>query len=187
MKIAVYGVNAEIIVLATQLDLHREFYTARQRAAPPHPVPVLSLPHTTTTDLPGIRQALAATRHLLEMYRRALPDDKTRRRLQRLDRRLLDVAAQLDRITTPKNEERLAGQLPLEVLTWRGLVTYYVLFFIELGARRVCLGGITRHPDAGWMEQVAQRQHAGQRIFERLPLPAARPRPEVLPRVSGDP
>jgi hypothetical protein len=34
------------------------------------------------------------------MYRRGLPDDKTRRRLQRLDRRLLDVAAQLDRITT---------------------------------------------------------------------------------------
>ena len=44
----------------------------------------------------------------------------------------------------------------LEVLTWRGLVTYYVLFFIEIGTRRVCLGGITRHPDAGWMEQVAR-------------------------------
>ena len=47
-----------------------------------------------------IRQALAATRHLLEMYRRGLPEEKTRRRLQRLDRRLLDVAVQLDRITT---------------------------------------------------------------------------------------
>jgi len=35
-------------------------------------------------------------------------------------------------------------------------VTYYVLFFIELGTRRVCLGGIKRHPDAGWMEQVAR-------------------------------
>jgi hypothetical protein len=34
------------------------------------------------------------------IYRRALPDEKTRRRLQRLDRRLLDVAAQLDRSTT---------------------------------------------------------------------------------------
>jgi hypothetical protein len=33
------------------------------------------------------------------MYRRGLPDEKTRRRLQRLDRRLLDVALQLDRIT----------------------------------------------------------------------------------------
>ena len=44
----------------------------------------------------------------------------------------------------------------VEVLTWRGLVTYYVLFFIAVGTRRVCLGGITRHPDAGWMEQVAR-------------------------------
>ena len=87
-------------VEVTQLDLHREFCTARQRAAPPHQVPVLSLPHTSTTDLPGIRQALAATRHLLEMYRRGLSDEKNRRRLQRLDRRLLDVAVQLDRITT---------------------------------------------------------------------------------------
>jgi putative transposase len=35
-------------------------------------------------------------------------------------------------------------------------VTYYILFFIEIGCRRVCLGGITRHPDADWMEQVAR-------------------------------
>jgi hypothetical protein len=34
-------------------------------------------------------------------------------------------------------------------------VTYYVLFFIEVGSRRVSLGGITRHPDSSWMEQVA--------------------------------
>ena len=44
----------------------------------------------------------------------------------------------------------------VEVLTWRGLVTYYVLFFMEVGSRRVSLGGITRHPDSGWMEQVAR-------------------------------
>ena len=44
----------------------------------------------------------------------------------------------------------------VEVLTWRGLVTYYVLFFIEVGSRRVSLGGITRHPDSCWMEQVAR-------------------------------
>ena len=43
-----------------------------------------------------------------------------------------------------------------EVLTWRGLVTYYVLFFIEVDSRRVSLGGITRHPDSCWMEQVAR-------------------------------
>src|SRR5215469_14952561 len=44
----------------------------------------------------------------------------------------------------------------VEVLTWRGLVTYYVLFFIEVGSRRVSLGGITRHPESSWMQQVAR-------------------------------
>jgi hypothetical protein len=87
-------------VEVTQQDLQREFHTAHQHAASPHRVPVLSVPHSATTDLPGIRQALAATRHLLEMYRRGLPDEKTRRRLQRLDRRLLDITVQLDHITT---------------------------------------------------------------------------------------
>src|ERR1700686_5609405 len=45
----------------------------------------------------------------------------------------------------------------VEVLTWRGLVTYYVLFFIHLGRRRVRVAGITRHPDQEWMEQIARR------------------------------
>jgi hypothetical protein len=87
-------------VQVTQQDLQREFHTARQHAAEPHQVPVLSPPNCpTSADPPGIRQAIAATRHLLEMYRRGLPDQKTRRRLQRLGRRLLAVAEQLDRIT----------------------------------------------------------------------------------------
>ena len=33
----------------------------------------------------------------------------------------------------------------VEVLTLRGLVTYYVLFFIRLESRRVEIAGITRH------------------------------------------
>jgi hypothetical protein len=44
----------------------------------------------------------------------------------------------------------------VEVLLWRGLVTYHILFFIELESRRVSIGGITRHPDACWMQQVAR-------------------------------
>ena len=44
----------------------------------------------------------------------------------------------------------------VEVLTWRGLVTYYVLFFIHLESRRVSLAGITRHPDQAWMQQMAR-------------------------------
>ena len=44
----------------------------------------------------------------------------------------------------------------VEVLTWRGLVTYYVLFFVHLESRRVSVAGITRHPDQEWMEQIAR-------------------------------
>jgi putative transposase len=44
----------------------------------------------------------------------------------------------------------------VEVLTWRGLVTYYVLFFIHLDSRRVSIAGITDHPDVYWMRQVAR-------------------------------
>jgi len=44
----------------------------------------------------------------------------------------------------------------VEVLTWRGLVTYYVLFFIHLESRRVSVAGITRHPDEAWMQQMAR-------------------------------
>lgn len=44
----------------------------------------------------------------------------------------------------------------VEVLSWRGLLTYYVLFFIHLESRRVSVAGITRHPDQEWMEQIAR-------------------------------
>ena len=88
-------------VQVTQLDLQREFHSARQRATQPHQVPARSIPNCpTSADLPGIRQAITATRHLLEMFRRGLTNEKTRRRLQRLDQRLLEVALQLDRIIT---------------------------------------------------------------------------------------
>jgi hypothetical protein len=43
-----------------------------------------------------------------------------------------------------------------EVLTLRGLVTYYVLFFIHLESRRVDISGITVHPDEPWMKQIAR-------------------------------
>ena len=44
----------------------------------------------------------------------------------------------------------------VEVLSRRGLVTYYVLFFIHLESRRVSLAGITRHPDQAWMQQMGR-------------------------------
>jgi len=54
--------------------------------------------------------------------------------------------------------EVLAGTdfFTVEILTWRGLVTYYVLFFMKLGSRRGEIAGITRHPDEEWMQQVGR-------------------------------
>jgi len=43
-----------------------------------------------------------------------------------------------------------------EVLTLKGLLTYYVLFFIHLETRRVNLAGFTPCPDQDWMEQQAR-------------------------------
>jgi putative transposase len=44
----------------------------------------------------------------------------------------------------------------VEVLTLRGLVTYYILFFIQLESRRIDTVGITVHSNEQWMQQVAR-------------------------------
>ena len=90
-------------VQVTQRDLQREFHLARQNAVSHHQIPELSpvsRSSSVNSDLPGVRRALAATRHLLEMYRRQLHDNKARHKLQRLDKRLLNVAFELDRLGT---------------------------------------------------------------------------------------
>jgi putative transposase len=43
-----------------------------------------------------------------------------------------------------------------EVWTLGGLMTYYVLFFIHLGSRKVHVAGVTPHPNEAWMMQVAR-------------------------------
>jgi transposase InsO family protein len=43
-----------------------------------------------------------------------------------------------------------------EVWTWGGLITYYVLFFIHLGSRKVHVAGVTPHPDERWMVQIGR-------------------------------
>ena len=45
----------------------------------------------------------------------------------------------------------------VEVWSWSGLVTYYVLFVMELATPQVCIAGITKHPDTQWMLQMARQ------------------------------
>jgi putative transposase len=43
-----------------------------------------------------------------------------------------------------------------EVWTWRGLVTFYTVFVIDLATRRVQVLGTTAHPDDAFMRQVVR-------------------------------
>jgi len=97
-------------VQVTQEDLQREFHQARQNVTHPHRVPALAAPpDIPSAGLSTVCQALETTRHLLEMYRRQLGNENSRRTLQRLNKRLLAVASHLRRFTPMKNEETLAS------------------------------------------------------------------------------
>jgi putative transposase len=44
----------------------------------------------------------------------------------------------------------------VEVWTAGGLMSYYVLTFMRVASRKVCIAGITTSPDRRWMEQMAR-------------------------------
>jgi putative transposase len=46
--------------------------------------------------------------------------------------------------------------LSVEVHTIKGLMTYYILFFIDIASRSVHIAGSTPHPDSRWMTQIAR-------------------------------
>jgi hypothetical protein len=74
----------------TLLDLQREVQLAGSK--PRHLVPqprVLSVPRRAGLD--GLIDSLLAAQHVLEMFRRALPDGASRRCLDRLSNRLTKI------------------------------------------------------------------------------------------------
>ncbi|WP_129782362.1 DDE-type integrase/transposase/recombinase [Peristeroidobacter soli] len=55
----------------------------------------------------------------------------------------------------------------VEVFTLRGLVTYYVLFVVDLASRAVKIAGVTSHPDEVWMMQMVRNLTDAEEPFLR--------------------
>jgi integrase/recombinase XerD len=85
-----------------QSDLQQQYHRARQNMANRHTIPPLPRPSATPaeglTSLPALVNSLAATRHLLSMYRRQLHSPAISRKLARLANRLAKVAAALAKL-----------------------------------------------------------------------------------------
>jgi hypothetical protein len=84
------------------------------------------------------------------------------------------------------------------VWTTKGLVEYFVLFFIQVGSRRLHIAGMTPNPNARWVGQQARKslcrlaETRKRRAFSRPALcvnrcvPAVRRKEEKLPVSSHD-
>jgi integrase len=83
----------------TQPDLQREYRAAL--AHPRHLVPLPRSPLSTHSDaasLPTLVDSVRVAQHVLEMFRRAVTDDSTRRVLNRLGNRLTKIIAELSKL-----------------------------------------------------------------------------------------
>jgi putative transposase len=70
------------------------------------------------------------------------------------------------------------------VWTKKGLVTYYLLSFMELATRQVHLAGLTAHPNEDWLLQVARNMTDAEVISPRQAIPADGSRREILGGIS---
>jgi putative transposase len=88
-----------------------------------------------------------------------------------LDHGLLPSPDQKDRIEWERfisaHKDVLAATdfFSVELLTEQGLERYMVLFFIDIGTRKVEIAGVTQDPDGEWMAQMG----LGGKMIEPLP------------------
>jgi hypothetical protein len=80
-------------------DLQREFELARSKPRYLAPQPKASFA-SLRTGLGGVIESLLAAQHVLEMFRRALPDGTSRRRLGRLSNRLTKILCEARKLAT---------------------------------------------------------------------------------------
>lgn len=82
-------------------DLQREFHLARSQ--PRHLAPQPKSPSASVrADLPGLVESLRTSQHVLEMFRRTLPDGLHRRCLDRLANRLTKIVAAALELAPPE-------------------------------------------------------------------------------------
>lgn len=81
-------------------DLQREFELARSKPRHLAPQPKASFA-SLRTGLDGVIDSLLAAQHVLEMFRRALPNGSSRRRLARLSNRLTKILSEARKLATP--------------------------------------------------------------------------------------
>ena len=88
--------------LIVQSDLQQQYHLARQNMANRYMMPPLPIPLATPIKgLSSLVSSLAATRHLLSMYRREPHSPAISRKLARLANRLAKVAAALAQLDEP--------------------------------------------------------------------------------------
>src|SRR5882762_4291903 len=80
-------------------DLQREFEMARSK--PRHIVPQPKIPFTPRAGFDGLIDSLLAAQHVLEMFRRTLPNGPSRRHLDRLSNRLTKIVIEARKLATP--------------------------------------------------------------------------------------
>ena len=84
----------------TLTDLQREFQ--RVRSQPRHLVPQPKAPSPRlSTSLDGVIDSLLATQHVLEMFRRSLPEGFSRSCLDRLSNRLTKILSEARKLREP--------------------------------------------------------------------------------------
>ena len=84
-------------------DLRREFEQARlqPRHLAPHPKTPTPI-NASNPDLPNMIEALQAGQHVLEMFRRMLPEGSARRTLNRLGNRLMKIISEARKLSPPQ-------------------------------------------------------------------------------------
>jgi len=76
------------------LDVEHEFQLARLQPRHLVPAPKAPLTSSVTQDLAGFLASLNSTQHILEMFRRTLPEGLTRASLERLANRLTKIVSE---------------------------------------------------------------------------------------------